>query len=166
MKYAITGHTSGIGEALYNQLAPDAIGFSLTSGYDIRDQTDRKRIIKESADCDIFINNAPADFAQSELLVELWREWRNTDKTIINVGSRIADDNINLSINEQHLLEYSMHKRTLRTLCDDLTKIQTDVTVKYVTFAYVGIPRILEKYPHFTPDDYITVDAAIKIILT
>jgi hypothetical protein len=165
MKYAITGHTQGIGLAIFNKLSPNIVGFSKTTGYDVCTALDRNRIILESADCDVFINNAPAGFGQSELLLELWKKWKDTRKTIINIGSRIADDGVTLDIENSHLLEYSMHKRTLRKLCDDLIKIKSNVTIKYVTFAYVGTPRILLKYPHFTEKDYITIDRAIELIL-
>lgn len=165
MKYAVTGHTIGIGEGLFKRLSPDCIGFSLSTGYDIRTREDRKRIIRECWDCDIFINNAPAAFGQSELLLELWHEWKDQPKTIINVGSRIADDGIQLPADRANLLEYSMHKRTLRKLCEDLQAINTTLEVKYVTFAYVGTEKILKKYPHFTEQDYISIDAAVGLIL-
>lgn len=165
MKYAITGHSTGIGEALFQHLSPNCIGFSLSTGYNIEKREDRKRIIKESGDCDVFINNAPANFGQSELLLDLWKEWKDQNKIIINVGSRIADDGVQLGAETAHLLEYAMHKRTLRKLCEDLQGINTTVSVRYVTFAYVGTDRILKKYPHFTENDYIPVNTAIGIIL-
>ena len=58
MKIAITGHTQGIGKRAYDRLCPDIIGFSRSNGYDITNSGDQKRIIEESKDCDIFINNA------------------------------------------------------------------------------------------------------------
>jgi hypothetical protein len=166
MRYAITGHTYGIGEALYHKLLPNAIGFSKSTGYDITKRDIRKQIIKESQDCDVFINNAPAGFGQSELCLELWREWRDLPKLIINVGSRIAEDHVMLDYDTSHLLDYSMHKRTLKTLSNDLSKIKTPVTIKYKWFAYVGTPKILAKYPHFTKDDYISINDAVEIILS
>lgn len=166
MKYAITGHTYGIGEALFKKLSPNAIGFSKTSGYDITQKSVRRQIIRESYDCDVFINNAPADFGQSQLCLELWNEWKDLPKVIINVGSRIAEDNIVLGNEHAHLLEYSMQKRTLKQLSIDLAKIETQVTVKYKWFAYVGTPKILAKYPHFTENDYIPIDKAVEIILS
>jgi hypothetical protein len=165
MKYAITGHNYGIGAALFEKLSPNAIGFSKSTGYDITNKEIRKRIIKESAACDIFINNAPAGFGQSELCLELWNEWKHLPKTIINVGSRIAEDHVVLNLNKSHLLEYSMHKRTLKQLSIDLAKIDTLVKVKYKWFGYVGTPKILEKYPHFTEKDFISINEAVEIIL-
>ena len=166
IKYAITGHTYGIGEALYNKLSPHAIGFSKSTGYDITQKSTRDRILYESADCDVFINNAPAGFGQSELCLLLWHAWRNKHKIIINVGSRIAEDHVVIGESHIHLLEYSMHKRTLRTLSNDLIAVPSAVQVKYKWFAYVSTPKILAKYPHFTENDYISINDAVEIILS
>jgi hypothetical protein len=165
IKYAITGHSKNIGKFIFDKLSPSAIGFSRENGYDITTKKDRNRIIEESKNCDVFINNAPADFGQSELCLELWHEWKDLNKVIINVGSRIAENNIILDNNYSHLLKYSMYKRTLKTLSEDLNKINTIVKVKYCWFAYVGTPEILARYPHFTKEDYITIDHAAGIIL-
>lgn len=165
MKYAITGHSKNIGKFIFDKYYPNIVGFSKQNGYDINNKKDRTRIIEKSYDCDVFINNAPAGFGQSELCLELWHEWKDTDKLIINVGSRIAESNVVLPEQYLHLLEYSMHKRTLKMLSEDLDKINTRVKVKYAWFAYVGTPEILAKYPHFTKDDYITIEAAANKIL-
>ena len=165
MKYAITGHSKNIGKFLYDKLFPNAVGFSRSNGYDITKKDNRSRIIQESADCDVFINNAPAGFSQSELCLELWKEWKDTEKIIINVGSRIAEEHVVLKDAHIHLLEYSMHKRTLKRLSEDLTNINTNVKIKYVWFGYVGTPEILFKYPHFTESDYISIPEAAEVIL-
>ena len=165
MKYAITGHTYGIGEGLYKRLSPNAIGFSKSTGYDITKKEIRKKIIEEVHDCDVFINNAPAGFGQSELCLELWQAWKHTNKTIINVGSRIAEGDIVYQY-PGVMIEYGMHKKTLKTLTEDLQKIDAPINVVYRWFAYVGTPTILSKYPDFTTDDYITIDEAVDIILS
>lgn len=163
-KYALTGHTQGIGEKLFEILSPNVIGFSKSTGYDINKKDDRKRIIKEARDCEVFINNAPAGFGQTYLFLELLNEWKSdSTKTIINVGSRIAE--IALSPEAKHLLPYQAEKLILKEMS---FKIPEDVKCKvnYRWFAYVGIKRILEKYPHFTEKDYISVDEACRIILS
>lgn len=162
MKYAVTGHTYGIGEALHQRLG--GLGFSKSTGYDIRDPHARRKIINECKDVDVFINNAPADFGQSELLLELWEKWQDQDKTIINVGSRTAE--IELPSEYTHLLKYQIHKQTLKTLSNTLAKLNTKCNVKYRWFAYVGTSKILAKYPEFTSDDYISIDEAVDIILS
>ena len=161
MKYSITGHTAGIGRKLYERLFPNAIGFSLSTGYDITNPVDRHRIIEESKDCDVFINNATAEFAQTLLFLELFTEWKDQDKTIINVGSRIAEIKV-LPRDKQELLKYQAEKLILKEMS---SRVVGRCKVKYKWFAYVGTEKILKKYPHFTESDYITEDQAVDIIL-
>lgn len=90
MKIAITGHTQGIGLALkdlYQQQGHQVVGFSRSNGYDISDATARKKIIEQSSDCDIFFNNAHCDFSQCDLLFELWQDWQNKKKHIVNIST-------------------------------------------------------------------------------
>ena len=59
MKVAITGHTKGIGRAIADLYYTDeVVGFSRSNGYDISVEESISRIITESLECDIFVNNA------------------------------------------------------------------------------------------------------------
>jgi hypothetical protein len=138
------------------------MGFSLSTGYDITSFNDRQRIIEESKNCDVFINNASADFGQTLLFLELFNEWRDQDKTIINVGSRIAEIPI-LPKDKKDLLKYQAEKLILKQMSN---RVYGTCKVKYKWFAYVGTENILKKYPHFTEQDYITEDQAVDIILS
>ena len=96
MKLAITGHTSGIGKALYNHYSKnghECIGFSRLVGYDITDATSRAKIVAESEDCMVFINNAGPFGANSQLhmLEDMYAAWTGKDKLIINIGAKITD---------------------------------------------------------------------------
>lgn len=88
MRIAITGHSAGIGLALadeYTNLGHEIVGLSRRNGYNIRNLT---KILHPIIDCDVFINNAQAGFAQTELLAAVWKEWRNqADKLIINIST-------------------------------------------------------------------------------
>jgi hypothetical protein len=161
MKIAITGHTRGIGAGLYQHLSPNSIGFSKSTGYDINSASDRARIITESSECDMFINNAHCGFGQTLLLIDLFREWKHLDKTIINIGSRVAE--IKLPDHRHDLLNYQAEKLSLKHLSHSLQGWKCKVVYKW--FGYVGTEAILNKYPNFTPSDYITVDQAVKFIL-
>jgi hypothetical protein len=162
MKIAITGHTSGIGKRLYERLHPNIIGFSLSTGYDITNPNDRQHIITEAKDCDVFINNATAGFSQTLLFLELFDVWKDQNKTIINVGSRIAEIKI-LPKDRYDLLKYQAEKLILKEMSYRVSGI---CKVKYKWFAYVGTEKILKKYPHFTLTDYITEDQAVDILLS
>ena len=90
MKIAITGHTVGIGKSIANAYINDGhtvIGFSTSTGYDISEPEDRARIVAESSDCDVFFNNAYHDFAQCDLLFDLWTSWQGQHKKIVNISS-------------------------------------------------------------------------------
>lgn len=163
MRYALTGHTNGIGKALFNKLE-NVQGFSKSTGYDINDKNHRKQIIDQCENIDVFINNVHDNFAQTYMLLEMFYAWKDTNKTIINVGSEVAEDTTILK-NYEYLLEYQIQKKALKVLHYDLLKLNYAINLKYVYFGYVGTERILKKYPDITPDRYITVDQAVNIIL-
>jgi hypothetical protein len=162
MKYAITGHTQGIGKRAFERLSPDIIGFSKSTGYDITTDSGRARIIEEAKDCDIFINNATDNFGQVDLFIDLFRAWKDQPKLIINVGSRIAELLI-LPDDRLDLLNYQAQKLILKNMS---FRVKGLCKVKYKWFAYVGTKNILTKYPHFNQNDYITEDQAVDIILS
>jgi nucleoside-diphosphate-sugar epimerase len=88
MKIGITGHSAGIGQALariYEKNGHEVVGLSRRNGYNIRSTT---KIIDKIKDCDIFINNAQAGFAQTELLFAVYKEWQGKEnKKIINIST-------------------------------------------------------------------------------
>ena len=43
---------------------------------------------------DVFINNRHNSFKQTELLMEVYNKWKDTDKTIVNIISRSKYPNI------------------------------------------------------------------------
>ncbi len=118
MKVAITGHKRGIGKACADLFTADGhqvVGFSRTDGFDIRDPDVRKRIVEQSMDADVFINNAsgymPTEqsgirlhdlpeearhvwdeegyFPQTRMFMDIWTHYFNQLKTVVNVNSAI-----------------------------------------------------------------------------
>ena len=90
MKIAITGGTAGIGQALgnkYEALGHEVVRLSRRTGHNIR-------VIPKMADtiqpCDLFINNAQAGYAQSELLFAMADRWQGTKKHIIVMKEKAA----------------------------------------------------------------------------
>lgn len=166
MKYAITGHTEGIGLRAFNRLSPDIIGFSRTTGYDINNKSDRQKIVEQSYHCDVFINNATDNFAQTYMLIDMLDVWSELpEKRIINVGSRIAQFDTLTDPRYTHLRYYHAEKSSMKFISEKYSKV-AKCKVDYRWFAYVGTEKILAKYPHFTPADYISEDAAVDIILS
>jgi len=89
MKIAITGHTKGIGKAMFETLSKEheCIGFSRSTGHDIGLQ--QNVIINSVSDCDVFINNAYKGMEQMNILNKLWEHWKfDETKTIVNIISQ------------------------------------------------------------------------------
>jgi len=165
MKYAITGHSQGVGKRAFERLSPNVIGFSRSTGYDINDSVVRKRIVDLSLDCDIFINNATDNFAQTYMFLDIMEAWHdNPTKTIINVGSRIAEVRT-VPESHRHLSYYHAEKSALKQFSTQYS-MTAKCKISYRWFAYVGTEKIIRKYPHFTASDYITEDQAVDIILS
>lgn len=165
LKYAVTGHTQGIGRGLFYRLSPNVLGFSKSTGYDISIPNIRRKIAKEltATKCDVFINCAHHHFSQSMMFIEVLKEWHDdNDKTIINIGSNVAD--VSLLPKSFDILEYQMSKVSLKAIMNHLDNVKCKVL--YKSFGYVGTPAIIKKYPHFTYKDYISIDDACDIILS
>jgi hypothetical protein len=86
MKIALTGHTSGLGQSIYNHFSKkyEVIGMSRSNGFDIT--SNQKKIIEVASECDIFFNNAYNGKSQCELLLKLYKK-----VSIITSGSIGAD---------------------------------------------------------------------------
>jgi NADP-dependent 3-hydroxy acid dehydrogenase YdfG len=90
MKIAITGHTAGIGQALahkYELAGHEIIGLSKREGNNIRNIP---KICDQIESCDMFINNAQAGYAQTELLFEMTNRWQGTNKHIIVISTMMT----------------------------------------------------------------------------
>ena len=117
MKIAITGHTNGIGksfaEYLYDR-GHEIIGLSKRHGNNIRNIP---KIVQQIVDCDMFINNAQAGYAQTELFQHVAEHWKDDkNKMIWNISTVMASDykmpNIE-SLSDRQLAEYRTQKRAL-----------------------------------------------------
>lgn len=118
MKIAITGHTSGIGQGLYQYFETqghEVHGFSRSNGYTLPDA--ENQVLKQIQDCDIFVNNALPVTGQISLLKKLWPLWKHSNKTILIIGS------VSASFQETYLdevAEYQNQKSQLDILCKKL----------------------------------------------
>ena len=90
MKIAITGHTAGIGQALaklYGQQGHQIVGLSRREGNNIRNIP---KIADQIESCDMFVNNAQAGYAQTELLFEMAQRWQGTKKHIVVISTKLC----------------------------------------------------------------------------
>mgnify|MGYP003642692519 CR=1 FL=1 len=114
MKIAITGHSKGIGKALFEELSTEheVEGFSRSNGFDIQQTNMIVRAVKGS---DVFVNNAFNGFNQTELLKEVFNIWRDDkSKTIVNIVSRSKYFRVGTTRSD----EYCMQKRGLSDMAE------------------------------------------------
>lgn len=133
----ITGHTRGIGKALYDKFKKEGhntIGVSASTGYDIGNAIKQQEILEMAAGCDIFINNAYHPTGQLELLSKIIEQWKDLNKMIINIGSKGS-----LIDNDHPLLTNT----SFRDYVDSKIK-QNDFIKKH---HHNGFPQILNVLP-------------------
>lgn len=160
MKIAITGHTSGIGKSLFER-CDDAIGFSLSTGYDITHPVERSKIVEHIQDCDVFVNNAFDRYGQCEMLFDVWKSWKDTDKIIINIGSDVTKYTMNAKRLE--ILDYYNYKISLKNLHERLQNLNSSVIMYYTSFGYVATEKT--KAMSIPERMTITVDDAVTQIM-
>jgi hypothetical protein len=126
MKVIVTGHTSGIGKAIYKHFLSkgcNVIGMSRSNGYHIID--DQEKIILESKGCDIFVNCAYCGSGQLDLLNALY----NKVKNIIVMGSAGADyANV--------WKDYGINKFQLQEKCKELAEQESKTNIFYLKLAF------------------------------
>ena len=89
-KIAITGHTKGIGNGLHTYFSSqpvEVIGFSRTNNYDISNIDIVDKIIDETMDCEIFINNAYYENHQSIIASKWFEKHKNHNHLLVNISS-------------------------------------------------------------------------------
>lgn len=170
IKIAITGHTKGIGKALFDYYTARGIpvtGFSRSNGYDIGRGEDQERIINETVDCDLFINNAYFRYAQVDLL-QRWYGYhqKKPNYMIVNMSSLAGDACMHLG----KVYPYGLHKKALDDASYQMNiaagckckiinikpgHVKTDFLTETSTYTYAQIRQ---------PNSIMNVDQVVKVI--
>lgn len=101
-RIAITGHTKGIGEQLWNRLDKRGFelkGFSRSNGYNLLKTSTCKKVVREVADwnADVFINNAYVPDNQVRLMYLMYEQWQDRPRLIVNLSATSSDSITNFS---------------------------------------------------------------------
>jgi hypothetical protein len=119
MKIAITGDTAGIGLALSEELSyrgHDIVGLSKRNGYNIRITPKIVDLIKQ---CDMFVNNAQVDFAQTQLLYGVWKCWQECPGNIIwNISTMLTQCPSTTDITDLDPVDMNMYRNQKLALED------------------------------------------------
>jgi NAD(P)-dependent dehydrogenase (short-subunit alcohol dehydrogenase family) len=130
---AITGHTSGLGYEL-GRMYPDHIGLSRSNGHDISCPGTINRIVRECNETELFFNNAHCGFFQVDLLYSLYEQWKDTDKTIVNISSVSPET----SIHRPH--KYAIEKLALDAATKQLNA-NSQCRIVLVKVGLIDTPR-------------------------
>ena len=152
MKIANTGHSSGIGEEIYNILdltMPDVElrGYSKSNGWNLA-SNDGDDIINDIIDYDpdVVFNNAYYPKLQNKVLEVLYDTWKDKDKAILNTGSisgyfghNLVDDTTQYAtdyITDKYALSHFCITNSFNWYAKNKTRIQN------VSFGFVNTPLL------------------------
>lgn len=164
-KIAITGYSSGIGQALaniYQKQGHDIVGLSRNNGYNIRSLG---KVIDKIKDCDLFINNAHVGFAQTELLFGMYREWKGkVGKKIINISTMMTLEPVSF-LPGIGMIEYYIQKVTLEEAHKQLHHLHDWPKLCLVKPGAVATrPGQLSPYPYANVNDW--AEKIVEILKT
>jgi NADP-dependent 3-hydroxy acid dehydrogenase YdfG len=137
VKIAITGHTAGIGQALSNEYilnGHEIVGLSRRQGNNIRNIP---KICDHIEPCDVFVNNAQAGYAQTELLFEMTQRWQGTKKHIIIISTMMTQDPISV-LPGLDMLAYHQQKIALEEMVKQLRHQRLGVKITIVRPGYIA----------------------------
>ena len=128
-KILITGHTRGIGKAifdLFNEKGFACKGVSKSTGYDIEDDTDR--IIEMVKGFEYVVLNAYKHDSQTIMLKKIIEKYQNFNKKIAVItstsGTSAGEDE---NFNRPEYVEYCQHKKNL---IDCISNVQQELLMK------------------------------------
>jgi len=137
MKIAITGHTAGIGQALateYQLNGHEILGLSQREGNNIRNTF---KICDQIESCDVFVNNAQAGYAQTELLFEMANRWQGTKKHIIVISTMMTQQPVS-SLTGLDMDQYRVQKVALEEAVHQIRNRRLGLKITIVRPGYIA----------------------------
>ena len=137
MKIAITGHTAVIGQALANEYRLDGheiVGLSQREGNNIRNTP---KICDQIESCDVFVNNAQAGYAQTELLFEMASRWTGTNKHIVVISTMMTQDPVSV-LSGLDMDQYRVQKVALEEAVHQIRHRRLGIKITIVRPGYIA----------------------------
>jgi putative NADH-flavin reductase len=159
MKIAITGHTAGIGQSFANILqnrGHEIVGLSKRHGDNIRNTP---KIVEKIIACDLFINNAQAGYAQTELLYAVWQAWQDQPgKHIWCIGTMMTQIPVELDVPGYSDIDMSQYRNQKIALDDAIAQLRNKKHMPVITMIRPGSIATQHeqtaKWPHCDVDTW------------
>jgi hypothetical protein len=152
-KIIITGHTHGIGKAIYDKFKEiscrEIVGMSRSNGYDI--DKDFDKIVEEASGCELFINNAYRDRQQLKLLHAL------KDK----VDMMVVMGSVSRFYPELIPTQYVHDKQELAEACRLVSLNPDGIPLLHLDLGFIEETTINENDPTAFTSDYTTTKSDI-----
>jgi hypothetical protein len=155
MKMIITGHTYGIGKALYDSFKSaewEVIGLSRSNGHDI--EADFDKVVEAATGADLFINNAYRGEQQTKLVHAL----KNKVAKMIVMGS------VSRHYPELIHTDYVQHKQDLADACRLVSINPNGIDILHLDLGFIEQPIPNDDPTAFTSDYFIKFDEILSAI--
>ena len=147
-KIIITGHTHGVGKAIYDKFKEiscrEIVGMSRSNGYDI--EKDFDKIIAEAEGCEMFINNAYCEQQQLHLVDAL------KDK----VDMMVVMGSVSRLYPELIPTEYVEHKQALAEACRLISINPDGIPLLHLDLSFIEGTVVDASDPAVFTSDYTT----------
>jgi nucleoside-diphosphate-sugar epimerase len=155
MKVVITGHTHGIGKALYDSFKSaewEVVGLSRSNGYDT--DADFDRVVEAATGADLFINNAYRDKQQTKLVHALKNK----------VGKMIVMGSVSRHYPELIHTDYVQDKQELAEACRLISIDPAGIDILHLDLSFIEQPSPNNDPTAFTSDYVIKFDEILNAI--
>ena len=157
-KIIITGHTRGIGKAIYDKFTEvscrEIIGMSRSNGYDL--ESDFDKIVAEAEGCELFINNAYCSEQQLKLVEAL----KNKVDMMVVMGS------VSRLYPELIPTEYVANKQALAEACRLISINPNGIPLLHLDLGFIeGTVVDPEDTNVFVSDDNISFEDIVDTII-
>ena len=155
MKVVITGHTWGIGKALYDSFKSaewEVVGLSRSNGYDI--DADFDRVVEAATGADLFINNAYRDRQQTRLVHALKNK----------VGKMIVMGSVSRHYPELIHTDYVHDKQELAEACRLISIDPNGIDILHLDLSFIEQPTPNDDPTAFSSEYVIKFDEILNAV--